>query len=135
MARASLGYQGLRDPQDALRMRLREVAASRMRVGYRRLTVWLRRDGWRVHAKWIGWLYTEEGVMVRTTVRVRAARRNRVPPAVATVPNQRWSMDIMYERVADGRGFRLLTVVDQFTRECRCLVADQSLTGETVAQA
>lgn len=51
MARASLRYQGHRDPQDALRMRVREVAASRMRFGYRRLTVVLRREGWRVHAK------------------------------------------------------------------------------------
>jgi putative transposase len=135
MARASLRYQGHRDPQDALRMRLREVAAARVRFGYRRLTVLLRRDGWRVNAKRIYRLYTEEGLMVRTKVRVRSARRHRVPQAVATAPNQRWSMDFMSERVANGRWFRILTVVDQFTRECLCLVADQSLTGEKVAQA
>ena len=135
MARASLRYQGHRDPQEALRMRLREVAASRVRFGYRRLTVLLRREGWRVNAKRIYRLYTEEGLMVRTKVRGRAARRDRVPQAVATAPNQRWSMDFMHERVADGRWFRILTVVDQFTRECLCLVADQSLTGEKVAQA
>ena len=135
MARASLRYQGHRDPQEALRIRLREVAASRVRFGYRRLTVLLRREGWRVNAKRIYRLYTEEGLMVRTKVRVRAARRSRVPQAVATAPNQRWSMDFMSERVADGRWFRILTVVDQFTRECLCLVVDQSLTGEKVAQA
>ena len=72
-------------------MRLREVAAARVRFGYRRLTVLLRREGWRVNAKRIYRLYTEEGLMVRTKVRVRAARRNRVPQAVATAPNQRWS--------------------------------------------
>jgi putative transposase len=116
-------------------MRLREGAAARVRFGYRRLTVLLRREGWPVNAKWIYRLYTEEGLMVRTKVRVRAARRNRVPQAMATAPNQRWSMDFMSERVADGRWFRILTVVDQFTRECLCLVADQSLTGEKVAQA
>jgi putative transposase len=44
-------------------------------------------------------------------------------------------MDFMSERVVDGRWFRILTVVDQFTRECLCLAADQSLTGEKVAQA
>ncbi len=135
MARASLRYQSHRDPQEALRMCLREVAAARVRFGYRRLTVLLRRDGWRVNAKRIYRLYTEEGLMVRTKVRVRAARRNRVPQAVAMTPNQRWSMDFMIERVADGRWFRVLAVVGQFTRECRCLVADQSLTGEKVAQA
>jgi putative transposase len=86
MARASLRYQGHRDPQEALRMRLRELAASWVRFGYRRLTVLLRRDGWRVNAKRIYRLYTEEGLMVRTKVRVRAARRNHVPQAVADQP-------------------------------------------------
>ena len=135
MARASLRYQGHHDPQEALRIRLREVAAARVRFGYRRLTVLLRRDGWRVNAKRIYRLYTEEGLTVRTKVRVRAARRARVPQAVATAPNQRWSMDFMSVRMADGRWFRILTVIDQFTRECLGLVADQSLTGEKVAQA
>ena len=116
-------------------MRLRELAAARVRFGYRRLTVLLRRDGWRVNAKRIYRLYTEEGLTVRTKHRTKAAGRARVPQAVATAPNQRWSMDFMSERVADGRWFRILTVVDQFTRECLCLVADQSLTGEKVAQA
>ncbi len=135
MARASLRYQSHRASQEALRMGLRDVAAARVRGGDRRLTVLLRRDGWRVNAKRIDRLYTEAGLMVRTNVRVRAARRNRVPQAVATAPNQRWSRDFMHERVADGRWVRILTVVDQFTREGRCVVADQSLPGEKVAQA
>jgi putative transposase len=116
-------------------MRWRELAASRVRFGYRRLTVLLRRDGWRVNAKRIYRLYTEEGLTVRTKHRTKAACRHRVPQAVATAPNQRWSMDFMSARVADGQWFRILTVVDQFTRECLCLVADQSLSGEKVAQA
>jgi putative transposase len=135
MARASLRYQGHRDPQEALRIRLYELAAARVRFGYRRLTVLLRRDGWRVNAKRIYRLYTEEGLTVRTKRRTKAAGRARVPQPEATAPNQRWSMDFMSERVADGRSFRILTVVDQFTRECLCLLADRSLTGENVAQA
>lgn len=116
-------------------MRLRELAAARVRFGYRRLTVLLRRDGWQVNAKRISRLYTEEGLMGRTKRRTKAAGRARVPQAVATAPNRRWSMDFMSDRVADGRWFRMLTVVDQFTRECLCLLADQSLTVEKVAQA
>lgn len=135
MARASLRYQGHRDRQEGLRMRLRELAAARVRFGYRRLTVLLRRDGWCVNAKRIYRLYTEEGLTVRTKHRTKAASRARVPQPGATAPKQRWSMDFMSARVADGRWFRILTVVDQFTRECLCLVADQSLTGEKVAQA
>ncbi len=116
-------------------MHLRELAASRVRFGYRRLTVLLRREGWPVNAKRIYRLYTEEGLTVRTKHRTKAAGRARVPQAVAMAPNQRWSMDFMSERVADGRWFRILTVVDQFTRECVCLRADQSLSGDKVAQA
>jgi len=51
MARASLQYRSRRDPQEVLRMRLRELEASRVRFGYRRLTVLLRREGWQVNAK------------------------------------------------------------------------------------
>ena len=111
-----------------------EWAASRGRFGYRRLTVLWRRHGWRVHAKRIYRRATEEGLTVRTQHRTKAAGRHRVPQAVATAPNQRWRRGFMRERVADGRWFRMLTVVDQFTRECLCLVADRSLTGEKVAQ-
>ena len=116
-------------------MRLREVAAARVRVGYRRVTVLLRREGWPVNAKRIDRLYTDKGLTVRTQHCTKAAGRARVPQPGATAPNQRWSMDFMSERVADGRWVRILTVVDQFTRACLGLLADQSLTGETVAQA
>ena len=116
-------------------MRMRELAAARVRFGYRRLTVLLRREGWSVNAKRIYRLYSEKGLTVRTKHRTKAAGRARVPQPGATAPNQRWSMDFMSERVADGRWFRILTVVDQFTRECLCLLADQSLTGGKVAHA
>ena len=63
--RATLRYEHHRDPQDALRVRLRELAGSRVRYGYRRLTVMLKREGWEVNAKRIYRLYTEEGLIVR----------------------------------------------------------------------
>lgn len=56
-----LRCQGHRDQQEALQMRLRELAAKRVRFGYRRLTILLRREGWRVNAKWVYRLSTEEG--------------------------------------------------------------------------
>jgi putative transposase len=116
-------------------MRLRELAASRVRFGYRRLTVLLRREGWTVNAKRIYRLYTEDGLTVRTKVRRKIARRQRTPLLRATRPNQRWAMDFVGERLYDGRWFRVLTVVDQFTRECLLLLADSSLTGQKVAMA
>lgn len=116
-------------------MRLRELAASRVRFGYRRLTVILRREGWRVNPKRIYRLYSEDGLTVRTKVRKKLARRSRVPTPKATRPNQKWSMDFMSAKLVDGRWFRVLTVIDQFTRECLALVADRTLNGHRVALA
>jgi putative transposase len=116
-------------------MRLRELAANRVRFGYRRLTVLLRREGWPVNAKRIYRLYTEDGLAVRTKVRKKIARRTRVPAVKAVRPNEKWSMDFVAARLLDGRWFRVLTVVDQFTRECLLLLADSSLTGQKVALA
>jgi len=118
-----------------LRRRLCEMAASHVRYGYRRLTVLLRREGWKVNAKRIYRLYTEEQLIVRTKQRRKTARRQRGTMATATAPNQCWSMDLMSDKLADGHSFRLLTVVDQFTRECVCLEADRAMTGMKVAQA
>jgi putative transposase len=133
--RATMNHRSRRDPQTALKMRLRELAASRVRFGYRRLTVLLRREGWAVNAKRIYRLYTEDGLAVRTKVRKKMARRTRVPAQAATRPNQKWSMDFITARLLDGRWFRVLTVVDQFTRECLLLLADRSLSGQKVAFA
>ena len=116
-------------------MRLRELAGSRVRYGYRRLTVMLRREGWQVNAKRIYRLYTEEGLIVRTQKRRERAQRQRIPSGQAARPNQKWSMDFVAQRLADGRWIRILTVVDQFTRECLLLHADTALSGEKVAAA
>lgn len=132
---ATLRYRIRRDPQTALRMRPRELAARRVRFGYRRLTVMLRREGWAVNAKRIYRLYREDGLTVRTKVRRKVARRQRTPLLRATRPNQRWAMDLVSERLYDERWFLLLTVVDQFTRECLLLLADSSLTVHKVALA
>ncbi len=135
MARASFRYQSCRDPQLALRMRLKELAATRIRFGYRRLTVLLRREGWLVNAKRIYRLYREEGLVIQTRTRKKMARRARVPLPEPRSRNECWSMDFMVDRLADGRRFRILTVVDQYTRECPLLLADRSLTAPKVIQA
>jgi len=133
--RATLRYEHRRDPQDALRVRLRELAGGRVRYGYRRLTVMLKREGWNVNAKRIYRLYIEEGLIVRTQTRRQRAQRQRVAQGPAVRRNERWSMDFVAQRLADGRWIRVLTVVDQYTRECLTLHADTALSGEKVAAA
>ena len=133
--RSTHRYHSRRDRQAALRARLREMAATHVRYGYRRLTVLLRREGWKVNAKRIYRLYSEEGLIVRTKQRRKVARRQRVTPVMAVHPDQCWSMDFVSDRLSDGRTFRILTVVDQFTRECVWLEPDRSMSGAKVVTA
>ena len=135
LAIGTLRYESRKVFDEVLRHRLRELAGTHVRYGYRRLTVLLRREGWHVNAKRIYRLYREEELIVRTKQRRKIARRRPVPSGVAVRPNQCWSMDFVSDKLADGRSFRILTVVDQFTRECVALEADRSMTGMKVAQA
>jgi putative transposase len=120
---------------EVLRRRLCEMAATYVRYGYRRLTVLLRREGWKVNAKRIYRLYAEERLIVRTKQRRKIGRRQRVAAAAASGRNECWSMDFMSDKLANGRAFRIFTAVDQFTRECVCLEADRAMTGKQVVQA
>ena len=134
ITRWSNRYQSRRDPQTELRIRLRDLAATRIRYGYRRLTVMLRREGWRVNTKRVYRLYREEALQVRTKKRVKSAAQVRITLPEATFVNQRWSMDFVSERLANGRWFRILTILDQYTRESLCTYADRSQTGEKVSE-
>lgn len=97
-------YQSKRDRQNELRLRLRELAGSRVRYGYRRLTVLLRREGRVVNAKRVYRLYREEGLQVRMKQRTTRAMQPRVPLGGAMRPNQRWSMDFVSDRWQTGVG-------------------------------
>jgi putative transposase len=85
-----------------------------------------------VNAKRVYRIYREEQMQVRTVKRNKLAPHLRVALAGANRPNQRWSMDFVSDRLVKGRWFRILTVVDQYTRECLCALADRSQTGEKV---
>ena len=114
----TLLYKSRKKVEEPLRRRLRDLAATYVRYGYRRLTVLLRREGWKVNAEHIYRLYDEENLKVRSVERKKIARRQRVPQAQAMRPNHCWSADFVSDKLVDGRGIRILTVIDQFTREC-----------------
>lgn len=114
---------------------MRELAATHVRYGYRRLTVLLRREGWRVNAKRVYRLYDEENLKVRSVERKKIARRQRVPQGQAAKPDDCWSADFVSDKLVDGRPIRVLTVVDQFTRECIWLEVDRAMNGPKVVAA
>ena len=108
---------------------------SRVRFGYLRLTVMLKREGWAVGKKLVYRLYRDLGVQMRTKKRRKLASEQRGPVQSAVRVNQRWSMDFITDRLENGRYFRTLTVVDRYTRECPVLEAAHSLTAAKVVDA
>ena len=115
-------------------MRLKELAAARPRFGYLRLHMLLQREGWRVNRKRVYRLYREEGLQVRTKKRKKKiATRVRAPQSEATRCDERWSMDFVTDQLVGGRRFRVLTLVDLYSRECLALRAGFSLKGGDVA--
>jgi putative transposase len=123
-----------RDQQALLRIRIRDLAAVRVRYGYKRLHVLLRREGWKINHKRVYRIYTEEGLAVRTKKRKKRVSAVRVVRPGATVPNQRWSMDFVSDSLHDGRRFRVLTLVDHFTRESPAIEVGSSIPGRRVVE-
>ena len=132
--RTSMRYRSVRPDDAGLRARLRELAAIRRRFGYRRLLLLLRREGVRVNHKKLRRLYREERLQVRRRGGRKRALGTRAPLTMPQGPNQRWSLDFVSDTLTDSRRFRMLTVVDDFTRECLTLVADTSLSGVRVGR-
>lgn len=127
-------YASKRTDDSALRAKLKELASQRRRFGYRRLGLLLARQGIKLNRKKLYRLYKEE----RLTVRKRGGRKRalgtRAPMVVPKGRNLRWSLDFVMDTMVSGRRFRILTVVDDFTRECLGLVVDTSLTGPRVVR-
>ena len=133
-ARSTILYKSRRPRQEALRRRLRELAAVRISYGYRRLHVLLRREGWEINAKRVYRLYSEEGLgLKRKKPKRRRAAVARGNQKQAIRPNQRWAMDFMHDELLDGRKMRVLTVIDVFSRECLALEARKTFRGTDVA--
>jgi putative transposase len=133
--RASWYRRSRAKDQTALRLRIRDLAHARPRFGYRRIWVLLRREGWPVNRKRVRQLYRLDGLQLRMRVRRRKhIALHRGPAPIPTGPTERWSMDFVHDTLADGRPFRILTVVDNWSRHSPVLEAGFRITGETVGQ-
>jgi putative transposase len=132
--RMTVRYRSRRPYDPALRERLRALARERRRFGYRRLLIFLRREGFIVNHKRLFRIYREERLMVRKRGGRKRALGTRAPMAVPRIPNDRWSLDFVSDQLASGRRFRILAIFDDCTPECLAAVADVSLSGRRVAR-
>lgn len=122
-----------RDPRTEIRQRMHEIAQTRIRFGYRRIHVMLRREGWQIGRKLVYRLYCEEGLVLRGKQPKRrkmlVRRQKRCLPRQI---NEAWSLDFVADQLGNGQKFRALTVVDVFSRECLAIDVGQRLRGEHV---
>jgi putative transposase len=132
-AHSTYYYRSVKDPQTALRQRMREMAQTRVRYGYRRIHVLLKREGWRVSRNRVYRVYAEEQLQLRSKLPRRrkmvVSRRQRCVP---TRPNEVWCLDFVADQLASGARLRALTVVDVFSREALAIEVGQRLRAEDV---
>ncbi len=132
--RSTIRYRSKRIDDLEQREAIKRVAKERRRFGYRRINVMLQREGIHMNHKKLRRIYAEEKLQVRRRGGRKRALGTRRPMEVANGANQRWSLDFVSDAFTDGRRFRILTVVDDFTKECVALVPDTSISGLRVTR-
>jgi putative transposase len=130
--RSSWYYQPKPDENGPIIQRLREIAEERTRWGYRRLHYLLRREGFLIYHKRTERLYGEEGLMVRFKRRRKRAASPRVAPPKPERSNECWAMDFMSDNLYNGRRFRVLNVLDSYSRDFLGFEVDTSINGNRV---
>lgn len=132
IGRSSYRYEPRPDHNAGLRAALEELARKKTQWGYRMLGEVLSKQGHVASPMRIYRLYRSSGLKIR---RLKKKRLIRTPAASnVTRRNQEWAMDFVHDTLATGRGIRVLTVVDTFTRECLSLEVDSSMSGQRVTR-
>jgi len=135
LARSRWQYRPHRPDDGPLAAALAAKAAERPRWGYRRLALLLARDGWTVNRKRVLRVYREAGLRIRKRRRRKQVSTARAPRPVAPAANTQWTLDFISDAFLSGRKFRVLSIVDEFTRECLALRADVSQPSTKVVAA
>lgn len=128
-------YKSRRTDQAALERRIKEIAETRVRYGYRRVHVLLRREGWTINIKKTRRVYNELGLQLRNKhPKRRVKAKLREDRQEATGPNDVWAMDFVHDQLALGKKLRILTIVDTHSRLCPAADPRFSYRGEDVVQ-
>jgi putative transposase len=133
--RSTYHYRSKRSGQAPLKKRIKEIAETRVRYGYRRIEVLLRREGWLVNHKRVRRLYNEMGLQLRNkSPKRRVKAKLREDRTAATSANQIWAMDFVHDQLFDGRKIRILTIVDLFSRYAPAIDVRSSYRGADVVE-
>ncbi len=133
--RSTYHYRSRRPSQAALRKRIREIAETRVRYGYRRIHVLLQREGWQVNHKRVYRLYVEEGLQIRNKrPKRKVSAKLREDRKAPEAPNQVWAMDFLSDQFFDGSKIRILTIVDAFSKLSPAIDVRQRYRGADVME-
>ena len=133
--RSSYHYRSRRAGQAPLSKRIKEIAETRVRYGYRRIHVLLRREGWMVNHKRVCRLYREQGLQLRNkTPKRRVKAKLRSDRTTALAANDIWAMDFVHDQLFDGTKIRALTIVDVLSRVSPAIGVRQSYRGHHVVE-
>lgn len=130
--RSSGRYTCIKRTDSSLIERIKTIALERRRFGYRRIFVLLKREGVVVNHKKVYRLYREAGLIVRKRKGRKKARGTRMKRHAVSHSNERWSLDFVFDQLSDGRRIKLMTVVDEYTRESLGVSVARSIKGKDV---
>jgi len=132
--RNTLRYRSRRRDDRGLRTRIREIAETKRRYGCPRITVRVRREGWRVNPKKVERIYREEGLSLRRRARKKSTSVPRIALPMPTRPGLWYAMDCVHDRLANGRRFKCVTMTDPYSKEVPVIEVDGSIGGERVCR-
>ena len=134
ISRSVFRYQVQPGNDEDLRGRLKQLAGQYPRYGYKLLHRIVKREELVVNAKRTYRIYREERLQVRTKRRKKLPRQERTEMILPSQPYERWSLDFVSDQLADGRRFRVLNIVDDYSRECPGQIVDFSISGDRLAR-
>ena len=127
----------LRSDEDPLKKRMIELACCYGRYGYRRITALLHREGWKVNHKRVERIWRQEGLKVPKKQQKRGRIWLNDGSCIRLRPeykNHVWSYDFVFNRTDEGKQIKILTVIDEYTRECLELFVDRNITSHEVLE-
>jgi transposase InsO family protein len=138
VARSTLRYEATPDTDDSLRLALIRLAKQYGRYGYRKIAKLLQTEGWVVNHKKVERIWREEGLQLPQ----RHKKRKRLYHKDSSIirlrpkyPNHIWSIDFVHDKLSNGRSYKMLTVLDEYTREALCVAAKPRMGNVEVLEA
>ena len=139
VARSTMHYKAVpKDDEEALRLAMIRLAKQYGRYGYRKVAALLRVEGWRVNHKKVERLWREEGLQLPERHKKRKRLYHRDSSVIRLRPQYRnhiWSVDFVHDRLSNARPYKMLTVLDEYTREALCVTARLRMNSGDVLEA